>query len=100
MAGQAEQVTEEGLEALRAQLQGTETGFPRIIAPVKSTPAGTPYLGAPGVALLARPQVAIEGLADFLGGFAPSLHFPQYLDDPTPLSPAAQVCKVAGQLCY
>src|SRR5579859_6855603 len=100
MTGEAEQATAEAIAALRARVQGVETGFPRIVAPAEATPAGTPYLRSPGVALLARPQVSMGGLADFLGGFAPDLRFPQYLDDPTLLSPAAQVCKAAGQLCY
>jgi len=100
MAGESHQVTQEELAAQRARVQGAEAGFPRLLAPTAATDAGTPYLSSPGVALLARPQVSLEGLADFLDGFAPDLHFPQYLNDPTPLSPAAQVCKVAGQLCY
>src|SRR6266516_5344251 len=40
------------------------------------------------------------GLADFLEGFDPSLHFTEYLDDPTRLPDGAQLCKVAGQVCY
>jgi thymidylate synthase (FAD) len=75
-------------------------GFPIVPSPPFATPAGTPYLRAPGVSLLAKPSVNIAGLSDFLEGFAPELHFPQYLDDPTPLSEAAQLCKAAGQLCY
>jgi len=40
------------------------------------------------------------GLAGFLEGFDPSLHFTEYLDDPTSLPDGAQLCKVAGQVCY
>jgi thymidylate synthase (FAD) len=40
------------------------------------------------------------GLEGFLQGFDPALQFPQYLEDPTPLPDGAQLCKVAGQLCY
>jgi thymidylate synthase (FAD) len=42
----------------------------------------------------------MAGLAGFLQGFDPALQFPQYLADPTPLPDGAQLCKVAGQLCY
>ena len=82
------------------QVQQAETGFPLVPSPAFTTPAGTPYLRVPGVALLSKPNVNVANLADFLGGFAPELHFMQYLDDPTPLAPAAQLCKTAGQLCY
>jgi thymidylate synthase (FAD) len=50
--------------------------------------------------MLARPQVSIAGMADFLGGFSADLNFAQYLDDPTELPPGAQLCKTAGQVCY
>jgi len=39
-------------------------------------------------------------MAGFLAGFDPSLHFTEYLDDPTRLPDGAQLCKVAGQVCY
>ena len=82
------------------QVQQAETGFPLVASPALTTPAGTPYLRVPGVALLSKPEVNVANLADFLGGFAPELHFSQYLDDPTALPPGAQLCKTAGQLCY
>jgi thymidylate synthase (FAD) len=85
---------------LHERIQVNSKGFPLIPSPAFATAAGTPYLRAPGVAMLARPQVAVDNLADFLDGFAPELHFSQYLEDPTPLTPAAQLCKTAGQLCY
>ncbi|HLK59895.1 MAG TPA: FAD-dependent thymidylate synthase [Chthonomonadaceae bacterium] len=87
-------------EEIHGLVQGAETGFPFIPSPAFTTPGGTPYLRAPGVALISRPQVQVSNLADFLGGFSPELHFAQYLDDPTPLPPGAHVCKTAGQLCY
>jgi thymidylate synthase (FAD) len=87
-------------EELRAQIAGTETGFPYIAAPTHATERGTPYLTTPGVHLLAKPTVNLDSMREFLGGFAPNLEFPQYLDDPTPLPPGAQICKVAGQVCY
>ncbi len=89
------ETTEMALEA-----QGAETGYPYVASPVRTTERGTPYLQTPGVALLARPAAKTDNLTDFLEGFAPDLQFRQYLDDPTPLPDGAQVCKMAGQLCY
>ncbi len=87
-------------EELREWVAGVDTGYPSIPSPAAFTPHGTPYLQAPGVALIAKPQVNVGNIADFLGGFASELHFMQYLDDPTPLPPGAEICKAAGQLCY
>lgn len=75
-------------------------GFPAIHSPVHHTEAGTPYLKAPGVVVLARPQTNVGGLAGFLEGFDPELGFPDYVDDPTELPASSQLCKTAGQLCY
>ena len=77
-----------------------ESGYPAIASPTFATEQGTPYLCAPGVALLSRPQPNLANLADFLGGFDPKLQFSSYLDDPDALAPGAQICKTAGQLCY
>ncbi len=79
---------------------GDAGGFPHIHSPVHTTPAGTPYLRHPGVAMIARPDVGLEGLRGFLEGFDPSLGFLGYLDDDTELTPAARLCKTAGQTCY
>lgn len=85
---------------------GAATGFPYIPSIVYATPAGTPYLRSPGVHLVAKPQVELASVAEFLGGFdAPDtgsggLQFSQYVIDPDPLPPGTQVCKFAGQLCY
>lgn len=88
-------------QSLFQQLNGgNSSGFAAIHAPVCSTPGGTAYLTAPGVVLLAKPNMNMGGLAGFLDGFDPELHFPEYLDDPTPLPDGAQLCKVAGQVCY
>ena len=88
-------------EILLHQLNGSESsGFPAIASPVHYSPGGIAYLRKPGVALLARPNFNMGGLADFLEGFDPSLHFTEYLDDPTSLPDGAQLCKVAGQVCY
>jgi thymidylate synthase (FAD) len=87
-------------QAVRGWTCGAETGFPFVPSRAYSTDSGTPYLKAPGVAVLARPQVKVDNLSDFLGGFTPQLRFPQYLDDPTELPSGAAVCKAAGQLCY
>ncbi len=85
---------------LRGWISGVESGFPSVPSPAHATESGTPYLKSPGVAVLARPQVKVDNLADFLGGFSPDLRFMQYLDDPTELTPGAALCKAAGQLCY
>ena len=82
------------------QAEGIETGFPRVTSPAYRTGRGTSYLRVPGVTMLAKPQVNLSGMADFLGGFDPALDFLQYLDDPTELPDGAQICKTAGQLCY
>jgi thymidylate synthase (FAD) len=75
-------------------------GFPAIHPPVLHTPNGTPYLQHPGVVMISKPDVNIQGLRPFLEGFAPELGFTSYLDDPTILPPAEQLVKVAGQICY
>jgi thymidylate synthase (FAD) len=75
-------------------------GFPAIHSPVFHTGAGTPYLKAPGVVMLARPQTNVAGLVGFLEGFDPQLGFPSYVDDPTQLPDSSQLCKIAGQVCY
>ena len=74
--------------------------FPSIHSAVSHTDAGTPYLRHAGVVVLAKPQVALEGMRPFLEGFGADLDFAQYIDDPTPLTPAAQLMKTAGQTCY
>ena len=88
-------------ETLFHEFNGSESsGFAAIHSPVHHSPAGIPYLNKPGVVVIGRPHVNIAGLADFLGGFDESLHFSEYLDDPTKLPDGAQLCKVAGQTCY
>lgn len=84
----------------RTWVENAETGFPAINSPAYRTSQGTFYLRAPGVTLLAKPQVHVPNIAAFLGGFDPNLQFPLYLDDPTELPPGAAICKTAGQLCY
>ncbi len=93
-------LTEAALAEITRWIQNAETGFPLIPSPAYATERGTPYLRVPGVALLARPAIAMGNLAYFLEGFSPELQFRQYLDDPTALPSAAQICKTAGQLCY
>jgi thymidylate synthase (FAD) len=88
-------------KSLFEQFGGSEqAGFAAIHVPVQQTPGGTPYLTRPGVVVLARPQTNLAGLAGFLDGYDESSHFSEYLDDPTTLPDGAQLCKVAGQLCY
>ena len=74
--------------------------FPAIHAPVFKSAQSTPYLTAPGVVLIAKPQVELSGVKNFLEGFDSGLGFASYLDDSTALSSGAQLCKIAGQTCY
>ncbi len=77
-----------------------QNNFPAIHAPVFKSAQSTPYLTAPGVALIAKPQVELSGVKNFLEGFDSGLEFSNYVDDPTALSSGAQLCKIAGQTCY
>lgn len=74
--------------------------FPALHSEVFHTDAGTPYLKHAGVVLIAKPHVELEGIRPFLEGFGADLDFAQYVDDPTPLTPAARLMKTAGQTCY
>lgn len=74
--------------------------YPAIHAPVFRTQAGTPYLRAPGVVMIAGTQVNFAEVKSFLDGFDAELGFASYLDDPTALPPAEALCKLAGQICY
>ena len=88
-------------EILFQELQGQDSsGFAVIDSPVYASPGGTSYLVKPGVVVLARPTVNLQGIAGFLDGFDETLHFSEYLDDPTRLPDGAQLCKIAGQVCY
>ena len=88
-------------EMLFHELNGSvNSGFAVIDTPVHHSPGGVLYLVKPGAALLSRPSVNLVGLAGFLSGFDESLNFPEYLDDPTSLPDGAQLCKIAGQVCY
>lgn len=75
-------------------------GMPALHSPVFHTGAGTPYLRAPGVVLLARPHVGLQGMEPFLAGFDPSLGFDGYTRDLEPLPDGALLVKTAGQACY
>jgi thymidylate synthase (FAD) len=77
---------------------GETTGFPHMHSEVFHTERGTPYLRHAGVVMIAKPNVSTEGMRPFLDGFG--LDFGAYLDDPTPLPPAAELSKTAGQACY
>ncbi|MGH3144796.1 MAG: FAD-dependent thymidylate synthase [Rubrobacter sp.] len=91
----------ERIAELFEEMGGTVAdGFPAIHSPVSHTQARTPYLRAPGVVMLARPQTNVAGLAGFLEGFDPELNFPDYVNDPTSLPDSSQLCKISGQLCY
>ncbi|CAN5754754.1 hypothetical protein BH23ACT11_BH23ACT11_28710 [soil metagenome] len=75
-------------------------GFPAIHSRAYHADSSVPYLKAPGVVMLARPQTNVAGLEGFLEGFDPALGFPDYVNDPTDLPASSQLCKTAGQLCY
>jgi thymidylate synthase (FAD) len=88
-------------EKLFTELGGSfAEGFPHLHSPVLRTEEGTPYLRHAGVVLITKPGVNIGGLSGFLEGFDPALGFPGYLEDPTELTPGAQLLKTAGQTCY
>lgn len=75
-------------------------GFPVLDSEVFCTNSGTSYLKKPGVVLIAKPQVSIAGMKEYLAGYGQELNFAQYLDDPVSLDPSAQLVKIAGQECY
>lgn len=74
--------------------------FPAVHSPVFHTEKGTPYLKNPGIILIAKPSVCLDGIQEFLDGFDPALGFEGYLNDPAELTSGEQICKFAGQLCY
>jgi thymidylate synthase (FAD) len=83
------------------KLGGTsDSAFPNLHSEVAHTGGGTPYLRHAGVALIAKPNVDIEGLRPFLEGYGEELSFDGYLDDPTPLPSGSLLLKTAGQTCY
>ena len=71
-------------------------GFPAIHAQVSHTVKGTPYLEHPGVVMIAKPQVELSGMCEFLDGYGQDLGFAQYLEDPDSLPVASLLSKVAG----
>jgi thymidylate synthase (FAD) len=78
-----------------------DRGYPSIPSAVRLTRSGTPYLQAPGLALLAKPTLNMQGMQDFLDGFGPEAGFSAYLADPPgDLHKGELLCKIAGQLCY
>jgi thymidylate synthase (FAD) len=96
-----ENIAPERAEELFESLGGVLIdGFPAVHSTAHRTDAGTPYLKAPGVVMLARPQTNVAGLSGFLEGFDPELRFPGYLDDPVELPDSSQLIKTSGQLCY
>ena len=87
-----------GLE--KYSVETSEGYLPVVDSEVFYSQKGTPYLKHPGLVLLSVPHVDIRGLKGFLKGFPPEYKFIEYLEDPTPLPPAENLCKTAGQLCY
>lgn len=82
------------------QLYGgcVQDGCVSLDSPVYKTQEGTAYLKHPGVVLLAQPHVSLLGMDRFLFGYQQG--FEEYTRDEGLLSPGAQLCKIAGQLCY
>lgn len=73
-------------------------GFPSISADEYRTHNGTRFLKQPGVVLLAKTDVNLNGIIDFLeDGF--DGRFSSYAQD-EPIEDNAQLVKLAGQLCY
>lgn len=88
-------------ERVDSVLVRTKEGFlPAVHAEVFHTENGTPYLKYPGAILISVPNVDLRGLGRFLDGFPEDYKFLEYLNDPSPLPSAEQLCKVAGQTCY
>lgn len=78
----------------------TVRGHTVIDALVQTTPKGVQYLQMPGIALVSKPQIDLEVLSGFLGGFEPELEFTNYINDETPLTDGSQIAKLGGQVCY
>lgn len=62
------------------------------------TANGTPYLCEPQVVVVSRPQPLLDNILPFLESYG--LGYEQYLDDPTLLGSAEEICKFSGQLDY
>lgn len=83
----------------------TNVSFPSMPSEVFYTEQGVPYLKKSGVACIGRTMSALDTIQDFLHGFDDSLRFPEYLHDTgipggREFLDGAELCKVAGQLCY
>lgn len=89
-----------GHESGDGRVMGSETGFPFVFSHVYRTEKGTPYLRAPGVHLISKPQTNLSSIASFLNGFDSELEFVKYLDDPDKLTDGGELLKFAGQSCY
>lgn len=74
--------------------------WPRLDPVCWATTNGTPYLREPGVVLVSKPSVNTGNLAVFMDSYDPTLHFEDYLQDPSVLPAGEQLCKTMGQLCY
>lgn len=104
---------------------GGHREWPVIDVPVYRTDRGTPYLRDPGVVVIAQTRTLPSNLSGFLQGFDEDLQFREYLNEerawqvvdvvtgegktafvpdasefPELLPDAAQLVKLAGQLCY
>lgn len=94
----------ENYEELFREIGGNfNSGFTSIPSEVFHTTQGIPYLKKPGLACIGRTMTSTYGMKDFLYGF--DNDFPEYLlDNGIPdgriFLDGAELCKVAGQLCY
>lgn len=73
-------------------------GFPVINSKVYFTQNGTPYLKQPGVIMIAKPEIKLENVKEFLAGY--QNEFENYLNDPDQLTNGTQLIKFSAQLCY
>lgn len=76
-----------------------DNGFPVIPSKVFRTAQGRLYLKEPGIAMISKPNVNLNAVAEFLKGFDDK-DFEEYLSDPTKIEMGAALSKYAGQICY
>ncbi len=95
-----DKMVERDFSQFRVGVETQEGYLPVIDSEVFETQKGTPYLRRPGIALISVPDVDLRGMKGFLLGFPAEYKFTSYLQDPTSLPPAEQLCKAAGQTCY
>ncbi len=89
----------------------TEGPFPHVVSAPRFTPAGTPFLIHPTVALISKPQVQLEGMLKWVrtfgvdeGSTAAVEAWCLDIDDTHPdtlgITDGEKLIKAQGQLCY